>query len=123
LTAAWLHGATDAPPFRHEVCARLQARAALRLPRRFLLRELAMTEADECQVGCLRVTSPVRTVFDLARRASPENADRVAIDALVRMFGIRSDDVAGGIRGRLPGAGLAVQRIASVAARSRLSRH
>jgi hypothetical protein len=122
LTAAWLHGAADAPPFRHEVCARSQERARLQLPRRFLLRELAMTDADECQVGFLRVTTPVRTVFDLARRDSPGNAERFAIDSLVRMFGIGPADVAGGIRNRLPGARLAVERIREVGAQPPLTR-
>ncbi|WP_354496094.1 type IV toxin-antitoxin system AbiEi family antitoxin [Mycetocola sp. 2940] len=112
LTAAWLHGATDAPPFCHEVCVRLQERAALRLPRRFLLRELAMKDADECRMGCIRVTTPVRTVFDLARRDRPGAAERFAIDALMLMFGIRPDDVASGIR--LPGRRAAVERIAAI---------
>lgn len=112
LTAAWLHGATDAPPFCHEVCARPQERAALRLPRRFVLRERAMTDADECRVGCLRVTTPVRTVFDLARLNAPGAAERFAIDTLVLMFGIRPDHVAGGIR--LPGGWLALERVEAV---------
>jgi hypothetical protein len=111
LTAAWLHGATDAPPWRHEVCARVDERATLRLPRRFLLRELALIDGDECRVGVLRVTTPVRTVFDLARRTSPGDTERRAVEALVRQFGIRPADVADGIRTRLPGARLAVTRI------------
>ncbi|SFN87687.1 type IV toxin-antitoxin system AbiEi family antitoxin [Mycetocola miduiensis] len=123
LTAAWLHGGTDAPPPCHEVCTRLEERAALRLPRRFLFRELSLTEADECLVGSLRVTTPVRTVFDLARRASAREADRYAIDSLVRVFGIGPDDVARSIRSRLPGAGLAVDRIALAAAQPPLTRY
>lgn len=114
MTAAWLHGGTDAPPCNHEVCSRFENRATLRLPRRFQLRELVLSDADECLVGSLRVTTPARTVFDLARRASAGTAERSAMAALVRAYAIRPDDVADGIR--LPGGRLAAERIAAVRA-------
>jgi hypothetical protein len=122
LTAAWLHGATDTPPWRHEVCARIGERASVRLPRRFLLRELALTEADECLVGGLRVTTPTRTVFDLARRPAPGDRELFAIDSLVRAFAIRPGNLADSIRERAPGARLAVERIREVSAQPPLTR-
>ncbi|MET0933567.1 MAG: type IV toxin-antitoxin system AbiEi family antitoxin [Mycetocola sp.] len=114
LTAAWLYGATDAPPARHEVCSRIDERASPPLPRRFLVRERALADADECAVGCLRVTTPARTAFDLARLTPPGVAEWAAIDALVRTHGIRPADLADGIR--LPGGRLALERIEAVRA-------
>ena len=114
LTAAWLHGATDAPPWRHEVCVRLGDRSRLRLPRRVLLRELSMTDADECRVGCLRVTTPARTAFDLARLPFPSVAEAGAMETLVRLHGIGPADVADGIREHLPGGRLALERIGAL---------
>jgi hypothetical protein len=111
LTAAWLHGAIDAPPWRHEVCMRLVERARLHLPRRFMLHERSLAGADECRVGPLRVTTPVRTAFDLARRGALADTERAAFDALVSAYGIRPDDLADGVR--LPGGRLAMQRVAA----------
>lgn len=115
LTAVWLHGVTDAPPGHHDVCVRLDDRVTLRLPRRFRLHEFALAASDECRVGSLRVTTPARTAFDLARVTRPSPAEWEALDALVLRHGICAADLADGIR--LPGGRLAVGRIAALSRR------
>jgi hypothetical protein len=122
LTAAWLHGVTDAAPWRHEVCSRSEERASLWLPPRFVLRELCVAEGDECLIGGLRVTTPVRTAFDLGRRESPDDADLTALRALVRRYRITPADAAGGSRASLPGAQRSFDRIATCAAQPPLTR-
>ena len=112
LTAAWLHGATDAPPWRHEVCSRSDERATLRLPPRFVLRELCVDAADECRIGGLRVTTPSRTAFDIGRREQADDADLAALQALLHRYRIRPDDAAGGARASLPGARRSYKRLA-----------
>lgn len=123
LTAAWLHGATDAPPWRHEVCSRHEARASLRLPQRFLLHELSVDDAEECRIGGLRVTTPARTAFDVGRREPYGAAEAAALTALVARYGIRPESATGGIRGSLPGARRAHDRVAAVACQPPLTRY
>lgn len=78
-SAAWVYGALDSPPWQHEVCVRADERASLWLPPRFRQRELRLTDADETRVAALRVTTPARTLRDVARRLplSPELADAI----------------------------------------------
>jgi hypothetical protein len=114
LTAAWLLGATDAPPWRHEVCSRSDARATLRLPPRFLLRELLVNDDEECRIGGLRVTTPARTAFDLARPEALGAAESAALAALVSRCGVGPTDATRGIRGSLPGAGRVHDRVAAL---------
>jgi len=67
LTAAWIHGALPAPPARHTV-QRAVARRLHRIPMRHLVyRDLAVDPVDLEIIGGVRVTSPVRTLADLAR--------------------------------------------------------
>jgi hypothetical protein len=68
------------------------------------------------------VTTPTRTVFDLARRPAPGNRELFAIDSLVRAFAIRPENLADSIRERAPGARLAVERIREVSAQPPLTR-
>lgn len=67
LTAAWVHGALPQPPERHTV-QRAVARRLHRLPLRHLVyRDLAVDPSDLQSIGGVWVTSPVRTLSDLAR--------------------------------------------------------
>jgi hypothetical protein len=66
-SAAWIHGALDDPPARH----RLQRVSARRLHepigRRFVYRDPQLPASDLLRVGDVAVTTPARTVADLAR--------------------------------------------------------
>jgi YD repeat-containing protein len=92
-TAAWLHGAD----VRSQHDLRLEAafppgRPIVRNGVR--VRQLALTDADIVVLGSgLRVTSPVRTAFDLA--CVPNLTDAVvAVDALANRGGCGLDDLA-----------------------------
>ncbi len=121
LTAAWLHGATDEAPWRHEVCSRSDERAGIRLPPRFRLRELCVAVHDECLIGALRVTTPARTAFDLGRRKDPDERDLSALRALVHRYRIQPSDLTDRI-GPLPGRQRSLELIAAVAAQPPLTR-
>lgn len=81
-SAAWVLGALDSPPWQHEVCVRADERATLRLPPRFRQRELRITDADEIRIAGLRVTTPARTLRDVAKRQSLSPELAVAITRL-----------------------------------------
>lgn len=120
LSAAWLHGATDAPPARHEVCSRSGERAGVRLQHRFVLRELSLSDVDECRIGQLRVTTPARTAFDIGRREFPEAKELLVLQELVRCHRIRPADLAD--LAPLPGRRRSLELIAGLAAQPPLTR-
>ena len=122
LTAAWLHGATDAPPPRHEVCSRSDERAGVRLPHRFVLRELSLADEEECRIGPLRVTTPARTAFDIGRREPLGQRDLLVLQALVLRYRIVPSDLVGVRATPLPGRRRSLDLIAAVAAQPPLTR-
>ena len=66
-TAAWVWGALDLPPARHELCASLGARARPAFPIRTVVREVVIDREEYVIVGGIGVTTPLRTIVDLAR--------------------------------------------------------
>lgn len=66
-SAAWVLGALPDPPAVHELCADTEARTKPRMRRDATVREVVIDAADRVRVGSLEVTTPVRTVVDLAR--------------------------------------------------------
>lgn len=82
-TAAWVWGATLDPPRRHELCVSIGARARTHHPGRLTVREVVIAPAEIAVLGAVRVTTPMRTVIDLARFQSPFDARLVTalIDA------------------------------------------
>ena len=85
VTAAWIWGAVPNPPARHQLCASKDARARPPVPARSSVREVVIA-ADEYElVGTVRVTTPLRTLVDLARFADPFTPDDAAV---VRALGL-----------------------------------
>lgn len=83
ISAAWVHGAWPSPPARHTVqrCARV--RLHVRDPR-ILYRDRLVPAADVTVIGGVAVTSPGRTLADLARDfCRGEEEARTVIDAMV----------------------------------------
>lgn len=67
LTAAWIHGALPTPPSRHTVQRAVARRLHVVPDRQLVYRDLAIAPGDLHILGGVRVTSPVRTMVDLAR--------------------------------------------------------
>ncbi|GAA1911855.1 hypothetical protein GCM10009775_00530 [Microbacterium aoyamense] len=79
LSAAWIHGALGEPPARHTVQRAVTRRVHPPLAPRLVYRDLAIDEADLVRLGGVRVTSPVRTLADLARVADPAHEHAAAL--------------------------------------------
>jgi hypothetical protein len=67
LSAAWIHGGPPDPPPRHSIQRIAAQRLHHLIGRRFSYREGRIDEADLDLVGGVAVTSPTRTLVDLAR--------------------------------------------------------
>ncbi|WP_375384352.1 type IV toxin-antitoxin system AbiEi family antitoxin [uncultured Microbacterium sp.] len=95
LTAAWVHGALPDPPARHSVQRCVPQRLHHVFGRRIVYRELRVDDRDLQRIGGVLVTSPARTLADLARvcddqhiraaRALAEGLPALAADALAWM--------------------------------------
>lgn len=74
LTAAWIHGALPWPPARHTVQRAVGRRLHIVPDHRIVYRDLAVPAEDLHSVGGVLVTTPVRTLVDLARHGDPAHA-------------------------------------------------
>lgn len=70
LSAAWIWGAANDPPARHQLCAGSTERARLAVPGAAAVREVVIDADEIAAPGGVRVTTPLRTVADLARFSS-----------------------------------------------------
>jgi hypothetical protein len=114
-TAAWVYGVVDHPPSKHEFCADIGARIRPASLSRLVLREVVIDPEDIIEIGELRLTSPLRTVVDLAR-FSEDFAPDVARD-LMLIGGVSLGDCRALLdrRRNLPGKRRALERIESAA--------
>lgn len=69
-TAAWIHGARAEPPSRHRVQRATAHRLHEPIGRRFVYRDSRIPEQDLMHIAGVAVTTPARTVADLARSAT-----------------------------------------------------
>jgi hypothetical protein len=74
LSAAWVHGALPQPPSRHTVQRAVPRRIHQVVDRRLVYRDLQVAGADLIRVGGALVTTPERTLADLARIADDLHA-------------------------------------------------
>lgn len=65
-TAAWIHGAGDAPPARHHIRRAVQRRIRPVVPARVTLHDTALPASDLVWIGGVPVMTPARTMTDLA---------------------------------------------------------
>lgn len=94
-TAAWIWGALDRPPAVPEACRPIAARISRDPARGMQLSELVLEPDDVVALGPALVTSPLRTVADLARlRPELATAERRAIHGLAADHGIQLSQVA-----------------------------
>ncbi|MBM7410988.1 hypothetical protein JOE38_000811 [Clavibacter michiganensis] len=66
-TAAWVHGAVRTPPRTHEYCVDSVARCHPPALRNVRIREVVLDDRDTVVLAGLRVTTPLRTLCDIAR--------------------------------------------------------
>ncbi|MET1043599.1 MAG: hypothetical protein ABWX59_05680 [Microbacteriaceae bacterium] len=88
-TAAWVWGAAVAPPLRHTFCVRLDARIGRVTSGPTIVREVSLEPAEESAIGPLRLTSPLRTLTDLARwseTGSGTGAERTEPSAVIAVI-------------------------------------
>ena len=72
LSAAWVHGALAEPPARHTVQRAVPQRLHHIIGRRIHYRDPRVEDADLVRIAGVRVTTPARTLADLARTPDPE---------------------------------------------------
>lgn len=69
LSAAWIHGALPDPPARHTVQRASPTRLHHVIDRRLVYRDLQVAPEDLLRIGGSLVTTPERTLADLARQS------------------------------------------------------
>jgi hypothetical protein len=67
LSAAWIHGGLPQPPARHTVQRAVTRRLHVVPERHVVYRDTAVPDEDLELLGGVRVTTPARTLIDLAR--------------------------------------------------------
>jgi hypothetical protein len=113
-SAAWLHGALAFPPAVHQFCVAAGARAKPSHGSRMRVREVEIDDREIQSFGGIRVTTPLRTVVDLARFSRHFGSDQESIvTALLALdgFGIDECRMALNLRHNLPRKRLALRRI------------
>ncbi|MCY7411903.1 MAG: hypothetical protein LH471_02520 [Salinibacterium sp.] len=78
-TAAWIWGATALPPWPHELCVGTAARVRSSGSGWANVREVVIEPSEICMIAGLQVTTPLRTIVDLARFATPFGEHEVRI--------------------------------------------
>jgi hypothetical protein len=78
LTAAWIWGALDSPPLKHELCVSLGARARASSRFRVTVREVVIDSDEVITLGGVRVTDTTRTLVDIARFAPKVDGELAA---------------------------------------------
>lgn len=88
-TAAWIWAAADLPE-RLEFAVTPDARTRLSPAHHIAVREIVYDPDDVISLDGCRVTTPLRTILDLARTAAP--CDSAAIARLAAIAGLHLDD-------------------------------
>jgi hypothetical protein len=83
MSAAWVHGACDAPPAVAQFCVPLDARIAVIGDHRAVVREVRIDDGDVVRFGEIHCTSPERTGFDLLRDPTLGDAEVVDVVAVL----------------------------------------
>jgi hypothetical protein len=116
-SAAWVYGALGSAPAHHEFCADTRARVRPTATGRFSLREVVIDADDFTEIGGMGVTTPLRTVIDLARFCTEfGEGEREIVRELMAYgrFGLAECVVALNRRRNLPGKRQAIARLGSL---------
>jgi hypothetical protein len=92
-SAAWIWGALDAPPTTHELCAAIGARTRSPSVSWMKLREVVIEPQEITTIDGMQLTTPLRTVVDLARfSARFGEAEELMVAWLMRHHGFTVAD-------------------------------
>jgi hypothetical protein len=86
MTAAWILGATP-EPIRHHFSVDTDLRAHLAPSPRIQFREVTLEPGDTELIGGLRITTPVRTMVDLARHGGVREPNLLQVIANLATVG------------------------------------
>jgi hypothetical protein len=118
-SAAWIYGAAELPS-THQFCVDISARVRTGTLVTLAVREVVITAGDLVDIAGLAVTTPVRTVVDLARNSPDFGDDELTmVGALMRIggFGLEECRAVLDRRRNLPHKNLALERIAETVRR------
>lgn len=87
-TAAWIHGAGDSPPSPHHVRRTVEHRIRPRTHQRLVYHDTFVPASDLVVIGRVEVTTPLRTMIDLALAVHRD-------PALLRWVGALADSAPG----------------------------
>jgi len=119
-SAAWVHGALDAPPMLAQFCVPRTARVALVSAPRVVVREVAIEPDEIIEFPFARCTNVVRTGFDLLREHAEDDGE---VESIVTALCRADAKLAARLRRRfdeairMPHRGLALDRLDRVDAR------
>lgn len=85
-TAAWIWGA-GSEPARPTFAVTPDARTRLAPDRRTSVREIVYADGDVTRLGAVRVTTPLRTALDVARKARFTDDDAATVTRLAAIAG------------------------------------
>ncbi|WP_223624767.1 type IV toxin-antitoxin system AbiEi family antitoxin [Microbacterium sp. EST19A] len=110
-TAAWIHGAGDAPPAVHHVKRSADRRLRPQTSGRLVFHDTLLAASDQQMIAGIAVSTPVRTLLDLATTLHRDPRVLPWMDHLARVFPGLASEAAASVRSlrRVPGsrAGLA----------------
>lgn len=117
-TAAWIWGASP-EPVRFDFSVTPAARARLAPASQIAVREIVYEEGDLAWVDGYRVTTPLRTILDLARFGDPFDAEAVARLASIAGLGFEECRAALATRTGIPAKHRAARHLAAALASPR----
>lgn len=82
-SALWVHGHLLVAPAVHTVCLRRDRRTRVGTPRRLIVRETNVLESELVRIAGIAVTTPARTLVDLALH--PESPRTEVLEAVARL--------------------------------------
>ncbi|MEP6480534.1 MAG: type IV toxin-antitoxin system AbiEi family antitoxin [Rhodoglobus sp.] len=119
-SAAWVWGALDTPPARHELCVVAGTRTRSPGVSWMRLREVVIEPGELTTIGGLQLTTPLRTVVDLARfSANFGEAEELIVQRLLHAHGLTRQQCLDDLERRrnLPNKRQALARLTHVEAR------
>jgi len=105
-TAAWIHGAGDVPPAVHHVKRAADRRLRPHVNARLVFHDTVLPASDLQLIGGIAVSTPERTMLDLATTLHRDPRMKPWMERLARLFPELSSETASVLRSlrRVPGS-------------------